>query len=77
LYQRGIVGRGQRAALDRRGESGHLDNECRVGGLARSNRHVEDGTTVALMVEVNPQLGTYGTMTSREIPVFVIERKSP
>jgi F420H(2)-dependent quinone reductase len=31
----------------------------------------------ALMVEVNPQLGTYGTMTSREIPVFVIERKSP
>jgi hypothetical protein len=30
----------------------------------------------ALMVEVNPQLGTYGTMTSREIPVFVIERKS-
>jgi deazaflavin-dependent oxidoreductase (nitroreductase family) len=31
----------------------------------------------ALMVEANPQLGTYGTMTSREIPVFVIERKSP
>jgi deazaflavin-dependent oxidoreductase (nitroreductase family) len=31
----------------------------------------------ALLVERNPQLGTYSTLTSREIPTFVIERKSP
>jgi deazaflavin-dependent oxidoreductase (nitroreductase family) len=31
----------------------------------------------AALVENIPQLGTYRTMTSREIPVFVIERKFP
>lgn len=30
----------------------------------------------ALLVERNPQLGTYSTLTSREIPTFVIERRS-
>ena len=41
LHQPGIVGRGQRAVLDHRGESGHLDDERRVGWLARSDRHVK------------------------------------
>lgn len=29
------------------------------------------------LVEANPRLGTYKTMTSREIPVFGVERKRP
>jgi deazaflavin-dependent oxidoreductase (nitroreductase family) len=29
------------------------------------------------LVEANPRLGTYKTLTSREIPVFAVERKGP